>query len=456
MKLPGQREATDGGPTNAMEDDSVRRQYEALPYPARDPEDERRRLIGTWLDDLALLSHRCFRGQLDFSRGFRALMAGGGTGDGTIFVAEQLRGTAGRVVHLDISRASIDVARRRAQVRGLDNIEWVHAAIEDLASLGLGPFDYVNCAGVLHHLRDPESAFERLLDVLARDGAIAVLLYGAYGRTGVYQLQELLRILGCPGWDLPRQLVTAKTLLAALPPTNWFRRGEELINDHRFGGDAGIYDLLLHARDRPYTVPQIYAWFADRCGLHVHLSDVHRGALAYDPVARLKGAEPALLEAIRACPLRVRQAVAELATGDLITHSFYLTRNADVVSPYGDADYVPFFLTETNQASGPELADLIDRHGNRPFLLRHGQSGLEVVLDPGRYVRHIFALIDGQRTFGAIFDAIRRMPVTGAGAPSNDELFREFRPWYDALGSIERLLLRHRASPPVRIGHRSE
>ena len=54
-----------------------------------------------------------------------ALVAGGGTGDATIFLAEQLRGTNAEVVHLDMSQASIALAQARAQIRGLDNITWV-------------------------------------------------------------------------------------------------------------------------------------------------------------------------------------------------------------------------------------------------------------------------------------------------------------------------------------------
>ena len=65
--------------------------YERHPYPHRDPEDERKRVIGTWLDNLDLLNHHCYRGERDFRRGFRALVAGAGTGDGTIFLADQLR-----------------------------------------------------------------------------------------------------------------------------------------------------------------------------------------------------------------------------------------------------------------------------------------------------------------------------------------------------------------------------
>src|SRR5437588_8853312 len=41
-----------------------------------------------------------------------------------------------------------------------------------------------------------------------------------------------------------------------LPTTNLFRRNPYL-NDHVTGGDAGLYDLLLHSIDRAYTVPEI-------------------------------------------------------------------------------------------------------------------------------------------------------------------------------------------------------
>jgi hypothetical protein len=75
------------------ESPDVQRHYEHYPYPARIPEDERSRVIGTWLDDLGLLNHHCFRGRRRFNDGFRVLLAGGGTGDGTIFLAEQLRDT---------------------------------------------------------------------------------------------------------------------------------------------------------------------------------------------------------------------------------------------------------------------------------------------------------------------------------------------------------------------------
>ena len=66
----------------ATENPQVQRLYERFPYPERKPEDERARLIGTWLDDLRMVNHHCFRGARSFNGGFRVLVAGGGTAHG--------------------------------------------------------------------------------------------------------------------------------------------------------------------------------------------------------------------------------------------------------------------------------------------------------------------------------------------------------------------------------------
>ena len=72
---------------------NVRDQYESLPYPPCNPQDEKKQLIQTWLESLAMINHYCFSGKQSFQEHFRVLAAGGGTGDATIYLAEQLRGT---------------------------------------------------------------------------------------------------------------------------------------------------------------------------------------------------------------------------------------------------------------------------------------------------------------------------------------------------------------------------
>ncbi|MFP6772117.1 MAG: class I SAM-dependent methyltransferase, partial [Alphaproteobacteria bacterium] len=98
-------------------DRNVREQYEAYPYPSRDPADEAHRLITGSPSHILEIEHFILRGGR--AGDLRALVAGGGTGDGAIMLAQQLadRGT-GSVTYLDMSSAALAVARARATARG--------------------------------------------------------------------------------------------------------------------------------------------------------------------------------------------------------------------------------------------------------------------------------------------------------------------------------------------------
>src|ERR671923_2044489 len=106
------------------DDDRVRAQYEAFPYPARDPKDEKKRLITGSPSHPLEIDHYLFAGRRDWSRPFRVLVAGGGTGDGTIMLAQGLadRNCPAEIVYLDLSAASRRIAEARAARRKLMNI----------------------------------------------------------------------------------------------------------------------------------------------------------------------------------------------------------------------------------------------------------------------------------------------------------------------------------------------
>ncbi len=122
---------------------------------------------------------------------------GGGTGDATIMLAQQMTslGRTGTVTWLDRSAAALTIARARADARRLTNIEWEQRSLLDLPGSGLGPFDYIDCCGVLHHLPDPAEGLRALLSVLAPGGGMGLMTYAPYGRTGVYMMQDVLRRL---------------------------------------------------------------------------------------------------------------------------------------------------------------------------------------------------------------------------------------------------------------------
>lgn len=229
----------------------VKAQYEAYPYPARDPEDERRRLITGSPSHVLEIDHFVFQGQRDWSRPLRVLVAGGGTGDGLIQLAQQMADAArpAEITYLDLSAAARQVAEARARVRGLGGIRFLTGSLMEAAVLG--PFDYIDCCGVLHHLPDPQAGFAELLAALAPGGGLGFMVYAPYGRSGVYPLQEAFAAL-YQGRTPEARLRAAKAVVAGLPEGHPFRCNPNL-GDHK-ESDAGFYDLLLHSQDRAFDV----------------------------------------------------------------------------------------------------------------------------------------------------------------------------------------------------------
>lgn len=417
----------------------VKAQYESLPYPPRDPEDERKRLQNTWLGWLPRINHYGFRGRQGFE-GARFLVAGAGTGDATVFLAEQLRDRGAEVVSLDMSHASSEIARARARIRGLTDIRWVEASLLDLPRLGLGRFDYVDCSGVLHHLADPDAGLKALRSVLKDDGAMGLMVYAACGRTGVYQLQALLRMINRGEPDMGAQLKNARALLADLPASNWFKRGEDLLADHK-RGDAGLYDLLLHTQDRAYSIPELYDYLA-KADLRLvefcmpwarfHLDPDH---LTDDPRLR---ARFAAMEPVQ------RQAAAELMTGKITMHMVYAAPAGDTVARLEDPDMVPFLFGLQDPAARHRIADYVASGGGGPVPME--QPGYTFSLQPGRYSAAFLHEMDGRRTVSELIAAVRKR--LGRPDLTDAELMADLAPLYRQFNRADRILLRHADARP--------
>jgi SAM-dependent methyltransferase len=409
--------------------DPVRAQYAAYPYPARDPTDERKRLIVGSPSHLLEINHYIFGGRRDFAAPFRALFAGGGTGDGTIMLAQQLAelGAPAEIVHLDSSSAAQRIAAARAKIRGLENIRFEPGSIEELDSLGLGAFDYIDCCGVLHHLEDPAAGLAILARSLAPGGGLGLMVYGALGRTGVYQAQTILRMLHDDAEAAAPRLDLARRLLKQLPATNWLVRNP-FVGDHLQGGEAGLYDLLLHERDRAFTVPELFALVASAGLAVVSLIEPAR----YTPETYLQ--DPVLLERVRRLASVERAALAELIAGDQKVHIAYLvpSERAGEAKATIALDLIPIL----RERDGATLARGLNP--GEPVRITFGPTTLSFPLP--RRALPILAQIDGRRPVGALRDA-----VAGAGlALSQSEFDRDFASLYSVFNGINYLFLSSR------------
>ncbi len=416
----------------AMQDDPedarLAAQYEAYPYPERDPRDEGRRLIIGSPSHLREIDHWVFGAGRPASRPLRALIAGGGTGDAAIMLAQQMARDLrpGTVTYLDRSEAAMAVARSRAEARGLGNLEWQSGSLLGLPGSGLGPFDYVDCCGVLHHLPDPLAGLRALISVLAPGGGLGLMLYAPHGRTGVYMLQDALRALAPADAAPAARLDVARRVMRHLPATAWLR-ANGYFADHISGGDAGLYDLLLNPRDRPFAIPELFA-LLDAAGLAVTCL---MEPMRYDPATWLP--DPRLRARIAGMDAVARAALAESLTGNMSTHVLYCVR-ADAVPPVPDgtaADAVPI----AREMPGPELAKLIQRDGTIVFNF----DGLRAPIPLPPQAAAILPLVDGRRTVAAIG---AELASRGIGA---DAFARSWAATYGALVAVNRVLL----APPA-------
>ncbi|MBT8046196.1 MAG: class I SAM-dependent methyltransferase, partial [Pontiella sp.] len=140
------------------------------------------------------------------------LIAGCGTSQAAKYA---LRWPDAKVSAIDVSSTALEYTRKLKEKYQLSKLEVHELPLEQVAALN-NQFDLIVSSGVLHHLPDPGAGLTALRSCLAPDGAMNVMVYAPYGRTGIYLLQDYCRRLkiGTSSAEI-RDLAAS---LRALPP----------------------------------------------------------------------------------------------------------------------------------------------------------------------------------------------------------------------------------------------
>ncbi|MEN2992618.1 MAG: class I SAM-dependent methyltransferase [Bacteroidia bacterium] len=111
-------------------------------------------------------------------KGKRVLEIGCGIGTDTINFARH----GAYVTAVDLSEKSLEIARQRAKVYGLeDRITFIQANAEELDRyVPVEPYDLIYSFGVLHHTPKPERAFAQLRQYAHADTVLKVMVYHRY------------------------------------------------------------------------------------------------------------------------------------------------------------------------------------------------------------------------------------------------------------------------------------
>ena len=192
----------------------------------------------------------CYWPDKEYRSDLDVLVAGCGTWQAAKYA---LCHPAARVVGIDVSPTSLEHTETLKRKYNLTNLETRQLPIENVADLDQR-FDLIVCTGVLHHLVDPDAGLRALRSVLRPEGAMYLMVYAPYGRTGVYMLQEYCRRLGI---GTSKQEINDLTAVLKLLPQH-----HPLLATLRGSRDSlnaeALTDALLNPRDRTYSVPQLF------------------------------------------------------------------------------------------------------------------------------------------------------------------------------------------------------
>jgi SAM-dependent methyltransferase len=377
--------------------DEVRDFYDQYPYPR--PIDSLEQYRQLWLDPWRRRAdYHLFWPDKSYRDDFSILVAGCGTSQAA---KHALRWPAARVVGIDVSTTSVLCTQELQRKHGVKNLQIHQLPLERAHELGTR-FDQIVCTGVLHHLADPDAGLRALRGVLEPDGAMHLMVYAPYGRTGIYMMQEFCRRLGIPAADTEiRDLIAA---LRALPPGHPL---EQLLREAPdFRQEAALADALLHPQDRAYSVPQ-FLDFVENAGLTFGRWVKQA---PYSPHCGVIAQLPQSSRLAQLCAIEQFAAV-ELFRGTMVRHSAVVYRNdnpggAEHVSFAGDAwhDYVPIRLPDTicvqERLPPGAAAVLINR--------THTYRDLFLSIDAPE--KRLFDAIDGNRRLDEIVECTLSFP----------------------------------------------
>ncbi|MDH5286702.1 MAG: tetratricopeptide repeat protein [Betaproteobacteria bacterium] len=234
-----------GGGVSAL----VREQYEANPYPRwqRLRTSSAPASIGDFLR--RLFPHATLDGAP--AGPASVLVAGCGTGRQSLESARRF--LVARLLAFDLSLASLAYAIRKARELGVAGIDYRQADLTELGALD-ERFDLVECSGVLHHLADPLAGWRTLRGLVKPGGFMRIGLYSETARRHVVRARELIAELGLG--STPEGIRACRDAILA-------RRDDPLLARVAQGADfyslSGCRDLLFHAQETRFTIPQLAA-----------------------------------------------------------------------------------------------------------------------------------------------------------------------------------------------------
>jgi SAM-dependent methyltransferase len=179
----------------------------------------------------------------------KVLVAGCGTGRHAIRTARRF--AHAQVLAIDLSRASLAYAARKAAELKQENIRFAQADIARLGGLD-ERFHLIECSGVLHHMADPEAGWAVLKGLLEPGGLMRIGLYSALARRAIGAARTLIG-----EWGLKADLAGIREARRRLCALEEDHPAHAVIHELDFHSASNCRDLMFHVQEDLFTIPRL-------------------------------------------------------------------------------------------------------------------------------------------------------------------------------------------------------
>jgi 2-polyprenyl-3-methyl-5-hydroxy-6-metoxy-1,4-benzoquinol methylase len=182
-----------------------------------------------------------------------------GCGSGVTTLALAMANPKARIVGIDLSEASLHLARERLIYHGFSNTEFHKLPIEGLAELKEKQdlqFDYINCEDTLYLLKDPVIGLQVMGASLSPKGLLRVNVHSLYQRNDFFRAQSFSRLLGFLDHNPTKnEYQQIYTIMEAL-------RDETLLKASTWSSSNKSLEFFLAnyalQEDKGFTIPEVF------------------------------------------------------------------------------------------------------------------------------------------------------------------------------------------------------
>ena len=225
----------------------VQKQYEENPYPRWVNLGLRIHPKSLYMitKELKLKIRKSYISELDKPK---ILIAGCGTGQNSIGTASMFKDSD--VLSIDLSLKSLSYAKRKTTELGFTNIKYMQADILHIDLLNI-KFDFIESAGVLHHMENPLLGWEKLSQSLKKGGLMRIGLYSRIARRNISKTRDKIAELNIQS-NLHDMKVFRNKIIASNENHN-----KQHVSSLDFYSMSTFRDLLFHTQEHQFTITKI-------------------------------------------------------------------------------------------------------------------------------------------------------------------------------------------------------